>query len=129
MSEVSRRRSRASRFWLSLLTLGRVLALVLGVQLSGVAHVAADVASIAVSGRDEHGEQCPADGPCNDCPPGCPNCHCQNGLRAVAPQPTAPVVLTLSTVTLVRLEAKAQFPLGPVLPSLFRPPRTGLAVS
>jgi hypothetical protein len=112
-----------------LLTLGRVLALVLGVQLSGVAHVAADVVSVVVSGRDEHAEHCPADGPCNDCPQGCPNCHCQNGVRAVAPQLTAPVVLTLPTVALATLETNAQVPLGPVLPSLFRPPRTGLTVS
>ena len=113
---------------MSLLTLGRVLALVLGLELAGVAHLADDLVSVVVSGVVPHDEQCPADRPCDDCPPGCPNCHCQNGLPSLVPRLGSPMVLTLPVVAIVAFEAGARGPLGPELSSLFRPPRAELPV-
>jgi hypothetical protein len=104
----------------------RVLSLVLGVQLSGIAHVVEDVVSVVVAGHAEHDEQCPADGPCNDCPPGCPQCHCPNALRSVAPLASATVVLGLPASTALPLVGRAERPPSPVLPAPFRPPRTNV---
>jgi len=112
----------------SLLTLVRVLALVLGVQLSGASHVAADVMSL-VTGTAQHDEQCPLNGPCDDCPSGCPNCHCPNALGSVAPLSGLPVVAALPSVVVATFWIENQAPSGPELPLPFRPPRTERSVS
>lgn len=125
---MSRTRPRAllSPFWLRLVVLVRVLSLVLGLQLSGAAHLVEDAVSVVVAGHAEHDEQCPADGPCNDCPPGCPQCHCPNALRSVVPSAFATVVLGLSTSTAPLLVGREELPPSPVLPAPFRPPRTNV---
>ena len=106
----------------------RVLVLVLGLQVSGVAHAAEDALSLVVAEQVEH-EECPADGPCNDCPPGCAQCHCPNALRSVAPPASLPFVLVLATSKTTARGAKPGAPASPDLPGLFRPPQTALAVS
>src|SRR5690242_11987201 len=107
----------------TLLTLLRVLSLVLGVQLSGVAHFAVEVAEAVVSEQAHH-ETCPPDRPCDDCPPGCPQCHCSNGLRSVAPDATSPAASVLETaVNGVPAPARDKPP-TPDLPLPFRPPRS-----
>jgi hypothetical protein len=105
-----------------LLALIRVLALVLGVQLSGVAHFATELVEAVVS-ADVHHETCPADGPCDDCPPGCPQCHCSNVLRSVAVAASTPVVSTLETEGDGILAFSQGKPPTPELPLPFRPPR------
>jgi hypothetical protein len=102
----------------------RVLAFALGVQLSGGAHAASEVLSLVVSGMVEHDEQCPADGACDDCPPGCPSCHCQNHLPSVPPELASALLRErLPSTPIAALEVEAQVPLGPELPAVFRPPR------
>lgn len=104
----------------------RVLCLVLGLQVSGVAHAVEDAVNLVAAGHAEHAEQCPVDGPCNDCPPGCPQCHCPNALRSVAPQAVATVVLSLDASTALALGGGERAPTAPVLPTPFRPPQTDL---
>lgn len=106
----------------ALLALLRVLALVLGVQLSGVAHFATEVVE-AVADASVHHETCPADGPCDDCPPGCPQCHCSNGLRSVAPELASSVASVLETSGPATPTFERQKPPVPDLPLPFRPPR------
>jgi hypothetical protein len=115
-----------SPFWLRLVLLLRVVSLILGLQLSGAAHLVEDAVSLVVAGQAEHDEQCPADGPCNDCPPGCPQCHCPNALRSVAPLAAATVVLALPASTALVLVGREALPPSPVLPAPFRPPRTNV---
>ena len=110
------------RFAVTLLTLLRVLAVVLGLQLSGVGHFATELVESIVSEQVHH-ESCPADGPCDDCPPGCPQCHCSNALRSVVPEAAAPVVTVLETSDDVAA-LTSEKPLSPDLPLPFRPPRT-----
>jgi hypothetical protein len=111
----------------TLLTLLRVLSLVLGVQLSGVAHFAAEVVEAAVAEQAHH-ETCPPDGPCDDCPPGCPQCHCSNGLRSVPPDAASPVASVLETPGNGLSAPTREKPPTPDLPLPFRPPRVALAV-
>jgi hypothetical protein len=105
-----------------LLALIRVLAVVLGMQLSGVGHFATELAEAVVSAEVHH-ESCPANGPCDDCPPGCPQCHCSNGLRSVAPEASPPVAGVLVTAGGVAAFTPEKPP-SPELPLPFRPPCT-----
>jgi len=116
-------RSRLIRAWTPLLVFTRVFALVLGLQFTGAAHLAVDVVSLVVDGHAEHEEQCPADRPCDDCPPGCPNCHCPNTLRSVPPESSTLSALPLAAPDRMTLRDDSTAPSGPDLPSLFRPPR------
>jgi len=110
----------------TLLTLLRVLAVVLGLQLSGVGHFATELVE-AVASEDVHHETCPADGPCDDCPPGCPQCHCSNGLRSVAPDASGPVAGALETSDRVPAFTPEKPP-SPELPLPFRPPCSAAVV-
>ena len=114
---------------MSLFGVLRVLALLLGVELSGAGHLAADALCLAVPGLLEHEEErCPPNGPCDDCPPGCPQCHCPNVIASVpAPSPLALATTDVSKAPSLRIEE--QPPTSPELPLPFRPPRTELAFS
>src|SRR4029079_7659199 len=76
------RRRPVTRFAVTVLTALRVLALILGLQLSGAAHAATEAIELIASADVKHADACPPDGPCNDCPPSCPNCHCSNAPTA-----------------------------------------------
>jgi len=115
---------RPGRAWALLLVMVRSLLLVFALQLGGVVHDVSDFVEAVADTEDraEH-EQCPADGPCDDCPPGCPNCHCAAALGSLAPPPAlalSPQVLAFSLGTSL---SGTQAPPGPDLPGLFRPPR------
>jgi hypothetical protein len=106
-----------------LLTLLRPLLLLLALQLGGVPHAAVDLLSAVCELREQH-EVCPEDGPCSDCPDGCPNCHCANGMRLLVPEASAsllldPRALLMATWTVTEDEWRP----GPVLAPLDRPPR------
>jgi hypothetical protein len=107
----------------TLLALLRVLAVVLGMQLSGVGHFATELVESMLS-DDVHHESCPADGPCDDCPPGCPQCHCSNGLRSVAPDAAPAVSSVLESSNGVVPALTRDKPPTPDLPLPFRPPCT-----
>jgi hypothetical protein len=110
------------RVAVTLLALLRVLAVVLGMQLSGVGHFATELVESIVADEVHH-ESCPADGPCDDCPPGCPQCHCSNGLRSIAPDAIAAVSSVLESSNGVALARTGEKPPSPELPLPFRPPR------
>ncbi len=116
--------ARPKRCWALLLVVMRSLLVVFALQFSGVVHDLSDALEAVASASDqpEH-EQCPADGPCNDCPPGCPNCHCAAAMGSVAPSATLAVLPQVLTLSLPESLYDTQAPLGPELPGLFRPPR------
>lgn len=107
-----------------ILVILRALAVVLGLQLGGIGHAAADlIESIAASSTAEH-EQCPPDGACDDCPPGCPSCHCSNRVPSVAAKGTLlPSAVEPPPIDAWRPFANADAPPGPEPASLYRPPR------
>ena len=107
-----------------LLVAMRSLLLVFAMQFSGALHDISDfVEAVAAVPEGAEHEECPVDGPCNDCPPGCPNCHCAATVALVAV--VTPALLSpeiLASHAPASLYA-TQAPRGPDLPGLFRPPR------
>lgn len=116
--------SRRSGLWARLTLFLRVLALLLGVQLGGIGHAAADALhETGVIQVEEH-EECPLDRACDDCPPGCPQCHCSNRVPSVAPLPSVIVASAFPSADVTFVLTENAAPPRPVLPSLYRPPRT-----
>jgi hypothetical protein len=102
----------------------RVLAMLLGVQLAGVGHAAADALHVTgIIAQEEH-EECPPDRACDDCPPGCPQCHCSNRVPSVAPLVSFVVANALPGADVSFAPTESASPPRPELPSLYRPPRT-----
>lgn len=128
MTAGHRKPSRARRAWTLLIVLGRVLTLLFSLELGGLVHDVTDVvAAVADVQRDE--ERCPLDGPCDDCPAGCPNCHCPNALGALVPATAPPAAVDRTeSISAAPLLDGGRTPEGPDLPSIYRPPR-GLARS
>ena len=114
--------SRARRISAALLLLVRLATVLLALQFSGGVHDLVDVAQAVTGASAEEHEQCPPDKPCDDCPPGCPNCHCAAMGTLVLLQAPAVPPLTLAE-SLPRSLVGAQAPTGPEPPALFRPPR------
>lgn len=103
----------------------RLLTVVVTLQFSGAVHFAVDAVGIVVAERAAHEDDCPLDGgPCNDCPPSCPNCHCANAPTAVLPLEVRSLVSPLFGASPTRGLARTEAPPSPELPALFRPPRT-----
>jgi hypothetical protein len=102
----------------------RALLVVFALQLSGTIHDLSDFVEAVAAAPDkaEH-EQCPVNGPCNDCPPGCPNCHCATALGSVAPASPMAILPQLLASAVPASLAETQAPRGPDLPALFRPPQ------
>jgi len=102
----------------------RVLAVLLGVQLGGVGHAAADALhETGIIAVEEH-EECPLDRACDDCPPGCPQCHCSNRVPSVAPLASFVVASAFPSADVPFALTESAAPARPELPSLYRPPRT-----
>jgi hypothetical protein len=102
----------------------RVVALLLGVQLAGIGHAAADALHVTgVIAQEEH-EECPLDRACDDCPPGCPQCHCSNRVPSVAPVASFVLASALPGAEVAFALSESGSPPRPELPSLYRPPRT-----
>lgn len=102
----------------------RVALVALALQLGGVIHGAADVLTAVGVIAAEH-EECPTDGGCSDCLPGCPNCHCAGALRTVIPEGGLSLELLVADGRrTLRVSDGSAVPLGPTLPSVYRPPRT-----
>jgi hypothetical protein len=108
----------------------RVIALLVGLEFSGVTHAAGDAVAFIVLDRVTHEDSCPLDGtPCDDCPSSCPNCHCRNAPIATPPvELSAPLVLYLYRETSVA-RPSPESPPSPDLPPPFRPPRPSLVAS
>jgi hypothetical protein len=102
----------------------RVLAVLLGVQLGGIGHAAADALhETGIILVEEH-EECPLDRACDDCPPGCPQCHCSNRVPSVAPLGTFVLASALPRADVTFAPTESGSPPRPELPSLYRPPRS-----
>ncbi|HEX5100252.1 MAG TPA: hypothetical protein VFV94_12165 [Polyangiaceae bacterium] len=121
------RRRPVTRLAVTLLTVLRVLALILGLQLSGAAHAATEAVELIASADVRHADACPPDGPCNDCPPSCPNCHCSNAPTALTPEPVRAELIALALVPSSTPRVSERTPPSPELPLPFRPPRALVA--
>lgn len=111
----------------SLLAVARVATVLFALQFSGLIHDVSDLIVAVTSGESEH-ERCPVDGPCDECPIGCPNCHCPASVRLAPAAPLRIATLVGERVALASLY-DTQAPDGPDLPSIFRPPRVALSLS
>jgi hypothetical protein len=102
----------------------RAALVALAFQLGGMIHGAADVL-VAVGVLCGEHEQCPPDGACDDCLAGCPNCHCAATLRTVAPRSDLGLELAhAARHRAPRVRDAWSAPRGPILPSVYRPPRS-----
>jgi hypothetical protein len=102
----------------------RVAVVLLGLQFGGLVHDVADVVDAVVLAHEapEH-ESCPANRPCDDCPPGCPNCHCSAATTPMVPQAAPSLFTELAATRVLPPSDAAEAPAGPERPTLFRPPR------
>jgi hypothetical protein len=105
-----------------LLLLLRVLAVVLGLQVSGIGSAGAEAVWLVSDEMAGAPERCPEDHPCDDCPPSCPNCHCSNGIVTVVPTLAMVGVTAFVGVKQRQERIGAVAPLVPDPASLFRPP-------
>jgi hypothetical protein len=117
------RRFHPLRVGARLLLLLRVLALIVGLQVTGAGDAAVHAVSLVLPAASAHEDECPLEGPCRDCPPGCPNCHCTNALTSVIPQVGVPSVVLPAAVSASKERLAEREPLVPDRSSLFRPPR------
>ncbi len=128
--QTERRHARVARARRCLLAVFHALAIIITVQLSGMGHDLGDLVSWLVDdGAAEPEDHCENDTSDRECPPGCPSCHCTHPAVGI-PEREASVPLPL----LVPREARSiapvyddRIPLGPELPSVFRPPRSARA--
>jgi hypothetical protein len=100
----------------------RALTVLLALQFCGAIHDVSDAVASFVSVADVQHEECPPDGPCDDCPPGCPNCHCA-ALGTLIPALRVDVAPALLEESLPACLDQTQAVTGPDRPALFRPPR------
>lgn len=107
------------------LTWLRFLVVVLSLQVGGfvLAYTMNDPCA------DESGccSDCPLEGTGNECPPGCPDCHCHHGAAGAASIPVMvgqELALPLRCLDTARAcPHGANAPREPILSGLFRPPR------
>jgi hypothetical protein len=111
------------RFFAAFVLMLRALAAITALEVSGAIHFAQDV--VAAVAEEPSPDDC--DDP-DDCPPGCPGCHC------APPATSLPPARVDATIALAPLAPRAavgaaaiRLPLNPDLPSVFRPPRQGRA--
>ena len=116
------RRLRSRPAWAALAVLVRVLTVLLSLQFCGVIHDFSDAVRSIVTAEELQHEKCPPDGPCEDCPPGCPNCHCA-AVRSIVPNIRLDVTPDLLEASLPTCLYATQAVAGPDRPCLFRPPR------
>ena len=100
----------------------KVLAVLLALQLSGVAHFAMDVlVHFDCSAECDHERS--TDDDRRECPPGCPTCHaCAHAQAGYVPRTPRLVVMPILRVPAPEL-AEDHAPPSRELPSVFRPPR------
>lgn len=119
-----RRTSFRRRFGLrALVWLVRALTIAVMLQFSGVTHHLVDVIR-AVEGVALHEAQiaCPYEERGDDCPPGCPDCHCTHVLRAL-PATVPELVGVCEPGVDLALPYESTGPPCETAHGLFRPPR------
>ena len=79
-------RPRSRRLARLLAMLGHLLLVVVTLQFAGITHGIVDVVqATAPAFVHDDGSGCPYEEQGQDCPPGCPKCHCVHATHAVAP--------------------------------------------
>lgn len=118
------RRSRVSFTRLASIAL-RALVLLIAIQISGVASVAAELAAVGVGDVDGCCSDCPFEKDGQECPPSCPSCHCSHGGAALpAPVSATESIAFHHIVHEAIAPPGATVPRPPTLPSIYRPPRS-----
>lgn len=108
-----------------LVLLLRALALFVALQVSGLVEFVADVTASAAESSDGCCSDCPLEKSGRECPPGCPNCHCTHGGSALPPScVTAFLDAFDPRAPMADEPVVAEAPRAPVLPGVFRPPRS-----
>ena len=99
----------------------RAVVVALALQMSGVLHFAVDLWLEGEAAAAHFGGQGDDDG--EDCPPGCPTCHCVHASPALPIQmdAIAPELLPAFEVAWAPYESRTPPPLAPR--SVYRPPR------
>ena len=112
--------------WLSgLLVLFQILAVVASFQLSGLGHLAGDlIEEMTIGHHHDTSREEDDDPPSHQCPPGCPTCHHVHFTGALRPDgPRLLSSLPPGEFDLIESLRDDSAPSGPVLPSVYRPPR------
>lgn len=92
-------------------------------QTTGLMHVAIDVVT-TIAGIEDH-DECPDEQNGRECPPGCPICHCSHGATALPPALAAAFVEAFDPATTVAPDPMQESaPRAPVMPGVYRPPRS-----
>ena len=102
----------------------RIFAVVLLLQLSGIAHAAVDTWDSLANQSLHCSDGCENDDRGQECPPGCPKCHCFHVSPVVLQERAAEIVALPTsdgTCTLVPNEASAPSSGEPLF--VFRPPK------
>jgi len=121
-SRDARERAKWRRVSRAAIVLAQSLALVLGLQLSGIAHQLAD-AVMDTFGAHEDEAPCDAGDDDRDCPPGCPACHaCAHAQSFLAPRAGETVLPPLLVVTAPPLD-DVRAPTSMPPSNVYRPPR------
>lgn len=104
----------------------RLLVGLVSLQLSGVPGVAAEMGlRFLDDGADDCCSDCPLEKGGQECPPGCPNCHCAHGgiaLPTATESSTAPVA-NVGDDDVEAAPHETSIPRAPPLPGVYRPPR------
>jgi hypothetical protein len=99
----------------------RTVVVLFAFSLTGVAGV---FAAASAPSAHECCTDCPADGQGEDCPPGCPSCHCAHGSVALPRRADERVaVIQNDNGDALPPPSEATAPRAPTLPGLYRPPR------
>jgi hypothetical protein len=102
----------------------RALVLLVSIELSGLAGVAAEMAAMNAEGSADCCSDCPLEKSGKECPPGCPNCHCSHGGAVFAPAVATELADAFDPArTVVAAPTDPAAPRAPVLPGVYRPPR------
>jgi hypothetical protein len=106
----------------------RVVALVLGLQLSGAAPLLGELVCVIAEASEHEGteqdEECPEGRPCHDCPPGCPACRCASNLRSLAADAHLNALPARPLASLIAMNDGLMKPSGAELTPPFKPPRS-----
>lgn len=104
-----------------------LIALFAVAQPLGALALASEVACSLSEDEPAEAENCPEE-PCDDCPPGCPNCPCAPGLRSIVPVAALSVLGAAELGTAWSCQTqRALSSLDP--PTIYRPPRSHRSVA
>ncbi len=104
------------------MVLTRLIAMLVALQMSSALHDVGDVLSAITGESSAH--DCDYSNETQECPAGCPNCHCSAQNNIVVPRITDSVaLLDVPCDELPTLVLFESVPQAPFLSGLFRPPR------